>query len=282
MNDLYGYDVLMYARACGESAKTILDMAKAMNIKIIIDWDDNPFDFQPDHPDYIGWKLGDTPKTAKECAEMADAIIVTNKALAEKFSEHNANVFVVPNAWDDYTYPEQPTINPPNDVKQFFYRGASAHNWDVFTATFQFVRIARTFPNCTIDFHGYYAWWLVMDLGNVRMHSWKPLAQYFKGLKNHTHDVGLIPINNNDFNVCKSNIAQIEMTYAGIPTISPNYIEGFVGATYSNIDEFGDFAIEMANDNKIRQECFDVQLEMFNTLLLSKVNPLRNTVIEGI
>lgn len=214
--------------------------------KIVIDFDDNVFkvsplsnhyaDFGtenftiqfPDGTSHEAWKDGvniDLKKNRERLDEIkkvvsgADMITVTTPILAEVFREYNDNIRILPNCVDLKEWKRLPLEKNEKEVR--LYWGGGMSHWEDFLLLREPLKVIfKKYPNVKLVMLG----WMPDGLqemfpGRVEYHHWTNVWAYPYKMASLNADIGLIPLVENDFNVCKSNIKWIEMSGLQIPTV---------------------------------------------------------------
>jgi glycosyltransferase involved in cell wall biosynthesis len=183
--------------------ETILKI-KAKGIKVICDIDDY-WILSKNHPMKYYYSKSKMDKCVVANIKYADQIWTTNKYLAEKIAPYNANVEIVKNAIDpmekQFAY-ESLSI----DFDTFFYSGGSTHIQDLkllgnaFDNEELYVKVPKVPKNLSP---------ISQQLSNV--------AEYAKDYE----DCGIciIPLKENVFNSCKSELKMIEAGHFAKPVI---------------------------------------------------------------
>ena len=113
-----------------EEVKVVFhNIIKKYNIKLVFDLDDY-WVLSNSHPNYKIWKQQNSQAEVENQIRQADAITTTTKFLAEKISEFNSNVIIVPNA---VNLKEQQWISKkkPSDKVRFLWGGGITHLVDL-------------------------------------------------------------------------------------------------------------------------------------------------------
>lgn len=257
-----------------------IDMAKGMNIPVIVDYDDNllevpkynkyHIEMSKHEPDYV--------KSVAYGIQNADMVWVSTDKLKEEFTKYNTNIHVVRNAFDDYLYRPQGFSRK----KTVLWRGSKTHTQDL--DCFREPLKALFFENQDFEFvfigDGYPTWLLDTQSKNITFVDPVYTYDFFNCLKVINPSVMIVPLEDTLFNYCKSDIAAIEAVASGSLCIAPDWHEwNWLGNNYSDTRSF--YATTSALLGHIR--AFNPELIKYHASLqddlknryLSKANALR-------
>lgn len=228
--------------------KRIKSYIKENNAKgrVVIDFDDNVFKVSPlsnHYADYgtenfqikladgsihDAWKDGvniDLKKNqerldeVKRVVSMADMITTTTPILADVFREYNDNVRVLPNCVDVAEWNKLPLVKKSDEVK--LYWGGGMSHWEDFLLLREPLKVIfNKYPQAKLVMLG----WMPEGMketfpGRIEFHPWSNFYGYPYKMASLGVDIGLIPLVDNEFSRCKSNIKWIEMSALQIPTV---------------------------------------------------------------
>lgn len=234
--ELWDCDVLMFNRDIATTASELCSLRDKYGFKIVVDLDDY-WEIPYNHPLYKTWLQDDRAKALQENIRIADLVLVTTQFLASQVNTLNFNVFVVPNCLE-----EQPIKTSTDPKVRFMYTGGHTHTADLELLEGRFKRIGTDSyikKNGVFIFTGYDE---SPYMSNARrifkltesygMRHLLPLDEY---MTNYDHaDVVLVPLVDNKFNNCKSELKIIEAGMKGLPCIVSRVkpyteLEGFPG-----------------------------------------------------
>jgi hypothetical protein len=278
-----GADVLFVDRQFIGGCMPIINLAKQRGIPVVLDADDDLFNINEYHPHFDQLTLPQVQQTIKEVLKSADALIVTTPALQKLYAPYNANIVVIPNAWNDHLHTMADlSTRRKRKVAKMAHRGAKAHQRDVF-------EVHRTINNYLdkFDWYFYGDMPLSVDLGFSRT-LWQPLHTYFASLAALAPDFIFVPLSNTDFNKAKSNIAWMEgVVLGGSVVIAPDWLPEFdrpgvlrygVGEK-NNLHKVFDRAMKMTHEEKMLL-VENAQRFISNNLRMSGWNEERRAVLE--
>lgn len=240
VNNCLFSDVAFFQRPATYQEVEAMKMFKRAKVPVIVDYDDNDLNVPSDFPSYLHFSDPDVRNAMLYSMEMADAVTVTTQALKEEINRiyPNQRVFVVPNALDPVFHSEQ--REPKTDT--ILWRGGVSHQRDLWKVAPDLHQFCKDHKN-VFTFYGYYPWFLedLLPKDRFSVEPWqKTCANYLARLSQISPKYGLVPLHDNGFNRCKSNIAWLELTWAGAVCLVPNWPEfDHPGAiTYSGPAEF--------------------------------------------
>lgn len=215
--------------------------------KIVVDFDDNVFkvsplsnhymdygteDFKINFPDgksqYI-WKDGlngfDAKRNRERLDEIkqvvaaADCVTVTTEILADVFRKYSNNVKVLPNCIDLKEWNRFPLVKKDNEIR-LYWGGGMSHWEDLLLIRDSLKLIFEKYKNAKIVMLG----WMPEGFeetfpGRVEFHKWSNFYAYSYKYASLGIDIALIPLVDNEFNRCKSNIKWIEASSLHIPSV---------------------------------------------------------------
>lgn len=280
-------DIMFVQRPWGQAYYKACQIAVNNRLPIWIDYDDYLLDIPEWNPGANNFSKEEDQQLMLEMISMATVVTVTTKKLHEKFSKHNENVFVVPNALDDFTFQLDYNLSNKKIVN---WRGSTTHKDDLRTI----LENLRTLQNRMTE-SGIMKDWLFNFIGDdskimkgiiqfKNLPSVDPI-EYFHMIKKLNPTIQLVPLVNHEFNHAKSNIAWIEATYSGAVTLAAECFEEFNRPgiqRYKDSEDFLDKLQTMIFDwtEKDYKENYDMSFNFINqNLRLSEVNQLRKQIV---
>lgn len=195
----------------------LYQLQKEEGKKLVVECDDfielNPHSpFKEDHDRF------DAEFVIKRTMQVADLITTTTEYLADKLKEINPNVEILPN-YMDFERWEQPILKNTTNKIRIGWAGSITHLEDMKILVEPLHRIYQEHKNIQL-----------VIIGDPRV------AKLFEGIptdvmlgvpfdawpaKLHSLrlDIGLAPLEDNEFNRCKSNIKWMEYSIAGVPGV---------------------------------------------------------------
>lgn len=250
-------DVLNFQAPGSWDVAKLMDFAMYTGKKVMIDYDDFSFDLDPANPRYgqlgtkeveirnekgekvVQWRDMenefdltsniDRYQAFLHMVSAVDMITTTTEYLASKFKSINPNVRILPNSIDFDLFRPLPRPEEYKDQIRIGWFGGDSHYVDLKIIKNVLKRLVDKYPQVKITllipqvpywneiFEG-------IDPKRVDYHGWAELSVYPLFLANRHFDIGLIPLADNDFNRCKSNLKWLEFSALKVPTVSQNMI----------------------------------------------------------
>jgi hypothetical protein len=272
---IHGWDIIVFKLIMLESVAQKIAAAKEMGQKIVVDLDDS---FEKLHETNLAYKMTDpekNPKNNREHYEFiidnADALITSTPFLYDfyKNEKGHKNVFMVRNGID------LPRWRQRNDHSRWLPKvgWVGATPWrsqDLETMQPWFGQFLEA-NHLTFHHSGHIknAKWAKDQLGipksvKTSHEGMKPISKYPEMFRKI--DIGLIPLNDVEFNYAKSTIKGLEYAAAGIPFVasySPEYEfleQQGIGRMAKNEREFIGHLEELL-DPRVRKEDVERNLE---------------------
>jgi hypothetical protein len=227
--DLLACDIVCIPRIYRNDELRILELAKAAGRPVWVDYDDNLLEVPESNPAYIEFSQPSARESILTALAMADVVTVSTEALRALFQQARppemSPVVLVRNGLNPF-WPKRAATHARSDT--FYWRGSSTHITDVMQYS---AAIAAGLPE-TASFHilGWFAWPLASAVlnktgENLSYTKELPLNMYFRELENSGATCCVVPLEDNAFNRCKSNIAQLEAIAVGALAIVPDWPE---------------------------------------------------------
>jgi Glycosyl transferases group 1/Methyltransferase domain len=193
-------------------------------------------------------------ETFKHCLRMSDMVTVSTEPLAEVMRRYNPTVRVLPNfIHGDMLYLDHPKA----DRVTIGWAGGMSHllDWTEVSDPIRDVLAAHD----DVDMHFVGIDYSPLLKRTCRYTPWKvDVWDYFKTID---FDIGLAPLADTPFNVCKSHIKALEYMALGIPVVAsdvPAYrdlvVDGVTGFLVRTEDEWFCRLTELINDEAMRTE----------------------------
>lgn len=272
---IISFDIIMMQRPFTGQSLDLCHYIKACRRLLWLDFDDNLLCLPPENEAHQLYN--DNRENIKQIISLADVISVTTEDLKTSYLPFNNNIQVIPNAYNDLIFHR---LELKKREKIVIWRGTKTHIYDMMCNGQAINQACETFPNWQFLFLGFYPWFL-SETQNKGFLKGSDIILYFNTLFKMNPSVMQVPLHNNLFNRCKSNIAAIEGTYAGAVSVVPNWWDIPGTLKYSNLDEYYEALrsvlsgeVDIVKQNKISWE------HIQDCLTLSKVNKLRVELIK--
>ena len=213
-----------------ESFYRVIEACKDYKIPVVVDYDDDIFSVPPHNPyvmdmakdknDYMGWTYA--------CIKIADHVIVSTQCIKDKFQsmDLNKNITVIQNCFDDYCFEPAKELSKKKIV---LWRGGRSHNKDLMLFKDQITKLIIENQDYTFIFwnsDGINPGWLEnLKSEQQNIHFEDPVNPfyYFSYLKEMNPFLTIVPLEDNEFNHGKSDLAKIEAVASGGLCLSPNW-----------------------------------------------------------
>lgn len=299
--DLLSVDVVYFLRCTMQHHVELAMDALNMGVPIWYDLDDDMFSIPPSNP-----ASEQMTKDRKDrCAWfLVNSMVVTvsTKDLQQKVGKirgtGEAGVVLVPNALDDYAFPD--LLQWPGDRKRdvVLWRGGVTHQGDLLEFAGEFWKFFEQTPETVkVNFVGYQPFflaggfrWLDRAVNFTNRMGFTPYQDYFAYM-GYLRDVAqpatvCVPLVDDPFNRSKSNIALLEAIYAGAVPVVPDWEEWDYPevSKYSGIEDFSRALLAGYGwSDGYRKKMWEKNIEhLKKNHLLSEVNKKRMQVLEAL
>jgi hypothetical protein len=283
---LSNYDLFMIQRPYPSSAVALCEHVKQMRIPLWLDYDDNLFNVAPENR---AWQVFDDPKIksqVKRMIQIADVVSVTNEDLKAAYLPMNKNTVVIPNAFNDTLFDVNREL--PERYKTVVWRGSDTHIYDIMKYSPAISQCTNDNPEWEFAYMGYNPWFMAGKNGetpkNTNFIRAMDIMDYMQAGFELRPSVIQVPLHDNIFNRCKSNISFIEGAYWGAMSIVPEFWGEIPGTlSYNSLETYYEALrsvvageVDCVAQNKLGWEFVK------DNLLLSKINKLRVEVIKNL
>lgn len=205
--DVIDIDLAYFHRPFLPGMFQIVDYLKRMKIPVWVDFDDNMVEI----PKYLNIRGTYDAKIIRQFIEMADIVTVTTEELAKVYGRGD----VVPNALN----PQILSPRKPATKKRILWRGSHSHAADLYHFREPIKQLMADFPDWTFVWFGMHPVWT--DEG-IFIQGTDPFY-YFDKLQEISAKIAIVPLIDDSFNRCKSNIAELELSWMGATVITPDW-----------------------------------------------------------
>lgn len=289
------YDAAFFQRPCTPQELEAVLLCKRNGVPVIVDYDDLLLDLPRDNPSYGLYMNDKTRDSIIKIVQAADLVWVSTKELKRCYqlpkTTLNERVYVVPNALNDiHLAVGKKAFPPPMERRQpaVLWRGSHTHERDVMEFVPEIVETAHKFPHWSFVFAGWNPWFVTEHMKEKQaiVSGALPVGEFMDFVYATGPQVGMIPLSDHRFNRCKSNIAWLEMAWAGAACLVPDWEEwrnpGCV--TYRNSQDFKAGLMSLIA-MKPEQRC-ELNRQSWEFIeknyMLSKVNDIRLHTIEAL
>jgi hypothetical protein len=181
-----------------------------------------------------------------EMLSKADGLVVSTQPLKDLYSKFNNNIHVIPNhlprfVWGDVDFHRNDTKKPrilyPCSSNHFSIK-SEIKGGDIGPTLLEYIR------KTTSDYDWHFAGGMPQELndlvkdGKITRHLWHSVYEYPRFLKSLKADIGIAPLEINEFNRSKSGIKSQEFSALGIP------------AVFTKIDPYDTMTLQASSDEE--------------------------------
>ena len=209
-------------------------------IKLIYETDDDLLGVEKNSPSYE--YVNRVSKSIERFIDASDVITVTTQALASKFDENKT--VIIPNYYVNSVFDIKDDIKSEGKLKLGYY-GTLTHSKDLFLLKNVILKLKEKYD---FDFEiigGFNAddkvdddWFEAVELPRDNMNFEKFMSWLSKTIN---WDIGLVPLEDSQFNQCKSELKFIELAILGLPgvysdmcvynTVVSDGVDGFLASS---------------------------------------------------
>lgn len=275
------FDLIMLQRPHTIESLNLCQFIKQCNVKLWVDYDDNLFAVNPDNPNYLSiYSKPIVLNNIKNIIEIADVVSVTNQYLKVFLSSINSNTWVIPNAFNDILI-KRPEIKPRE--KMVLWRGGASHESDLMCYGAEIRDLTFKYKDWQFLFLGYLPHFLGRDIENLGAMEMQDVILYFKNILRFCPSVLHIPLHDNPFNRCRSNIGYIEGSYAGAVCIVPDWWSVQGALPYSDpVSYYEALNAVLSGEVDIQAKNKEAWEYISDCLFLSHVNKQRIKLIKSL
>lgn len=275
----FSFDAVLIERPISPPALSIIQHCKALRCAVWLDYDDNLLDI-PDYntaQDYFYEKTN--ANIVRQCMALADVVSCATDYLSRLYQGINRNTITIPNAWNDFRFSLASPSGPSQPIRMA-WRGANKHDGDLYGVRSP-LSGALAEPAFQWMFFGNRPFYL--SLKREQYQPWNGIASYFHMFYTSGIDYLFVPLEANNFNRGKSNLAWIEATIAGAVTIAPMSLPEFDKPgviRYKDNRHLADiFARIKAGKYDKAERVQASRAELQENYALSRVNVIRGAVL---
>lgn len=282
---LIGFDTFIYQRPSHEPHLALIELAKDMGLRVIVDYDDDLLNV-PFHNN-ASITLNEQRSNIKKAIHLADEVWVTTPAIKHIYKPYNRNIHIIPNAHNDYVFKleNKMPFNRGSARKGFAspakvvaYRGGASHEADVYQNINDIVDMINDNEDWIFRFQGS-RFKHIEDRSKENMQYTDPtgLMQFFKDYRELNPNIAFFPLLTNVFNCGKSNISLMEATYAGAAFMGNRELPEFNHDFTADISKGCRIAFDVLKEDMTYLESMNRRAWQWicDDRLLSKINQQR-------
>jgi len=245
-------DIIFFQRPADDRWLNMLRAIQKAGKIIVVDYDDNPFVTSPFNPSYqyygtkeykyryadgtekILWQNGGNGFNIeanitrldyfKASFKQADLVSTTTPVLQDVFKALNPNTVVLPNLIDFDLFPKLKFVK---EEIRIGWQGGHSHYEDLFMIAPALKKILKKYPNTKFVYFGdarLLSLFKDIPANQIEAHNWVQMVAYPLKLATLNLDIGLCPVAENAFNLCKSAIKYFEYSALGVASIASKMI----------------------------------------------------------
>ena len=268
------YDWIFAHRPGSESDVNAIYLVKRNGGRVWVDLDDLVWQIPGSNP-AAQYYDNRTHEFLFYAIDAADVITCSTNFLADQIeSTFGKPAIVIRNAWNDYMLKQQPATIKQEQVR-ILWRGSNTHDGDLMA----FREVFCDYPNVAWIFMGSNPWFLSKAHGGKLEHinhiPWDPnILNYYDTLGQIKPHYVIVPLENNNFNRAKSDIAALEACVFGAVPIVPRWLEwlGYTAAYNDAEDLANTMPAFISTANNFHQPAADNRK-------LSQTNKLRYAIL---
>ena len=226
-------DVMIISRDIGNSRSEVRQICDFYKIKLIYDFDDSPF-LDHTHRAFADYQKNKVTENQLYNVSISDCVWVTNERLKKVLLTFNTNIDIIPNSIP-LGYDQFNESKNPSERIRFIYAGGTTHYKDlllientcrVLRKNEKFKSIGQMVMAGYSDNPKYKDYWDKAEaLYSGQRPNWETYKRVYQLLTPEymnlykDGDVGLVPLVDNEFNRCKSNLKLLELGAKKLPAI---------------------------------------------------------------
>jgi hypothetical protein len=274
-------DGIYMVRPATDNDLALMRMANACQKKVWIDYDDHILKIPPHNPAHAFYQRPNIRKNIQRLIEEAHVVSVSTQLLADEFQTfrtwEGGKIHVIPNAFPTNLLAWNGPMAPRNKV--ISWRGSRTHDKDLSYAHAFLLEAQKRLIDWEFHFFGEidYQTLSLLPPTRTKIFPYTDVIDYFHQLKSSAPAVHIVPLEDNEFNRSKSNIAWIEATWAGA-TVFTNALPEFAKPGVLPLENIWDhIGMFTAHTSQALSHEF-----IQRNLLLDNVNHLRRDILNGL
>lgn len=281
-------DMVFMQRPHAKEHRQIAELCRDREIPLWIDFDDLLLDVPSDNPAHGIYSSPDIKENIVQIIRLATVVTVSTPQLKRclQLEKHclNERIYVIPNALEDRLAKK---AVPHKHSSRFCWRGTNTHQRDVASYAGEIIEFAKKNQHTLFNWVGWNPWF-VTDGMKARQAVVVPgmlITQYFDFMMKLNPSCQIVPLDNNMFNQCKSNIAWIESCLAGAVSIAPDWEEWRRPGvfTFRTPEQFTEAMEVCLNEPELTKASHKQSWDYIQeNLLLSKVNQTRIRIMHAL
>lgn len=219
--DVVGVDVVFMQRPCSPVELNFIQIAHDAGRKVVVDYDDYLFNLPIHNTTYDLYMNNALHETLSTILKIADEIWVSTESLKQSllnlFPELESKITVILNGHNDKDFPLTKKVSPVMNNK-VLWRGGPTHNGDLLHYRDELLEVINTHEELQFYFFGKIPLFLSNGFKGknvLTIKNYMNIFPYQRSVIDLNPMVNLILLEPHEFNQAKSNINEIEASYAG-------------------------------------------------------------------
>lgn len=266
-------DAVFMHRPYAPAHKKIVQYCMDYKTKIWIDIDDDIFHIPFDNATYQYYMDRKAQNDMISMVLAADVVTVSTTQLKRVVDKYrpNKDCIILKNSFLKENWSFRKPGPRPKD-RRVMWRGSHHHQKDLMHVKDDIIKLCNEFKDWWFIFVGFNPWYIFEKTENCSYISPMRITEYFKALASVLPDITMVPLYDNGFNRCKSNIAALEGIMAGSLVVAPsweewmgvpgviNYGDSFYETMKKTMTEFDQQKVESDNEAAWEQLCYEYDL----------------------
>lgn len=215
-------DVIFVHRPVKEGDFGLVELAKKAGKKVWLDIDDDYLNVPTDHPSFSYYQKPEVRDGIEKITEIADVITVSNDNLRDK---HTDKTFLTVCSYSG-EYLKGISQKFPKKQLRICWRGSQTHRKSLLEYGPQIVSLSRKHPNWEWYFLGDSPWMFSDEMKAKQIvvnPDWLDTDTMLNYIQAVSPAVQIMPLIDNHFTRCRSNMAWMDGLTGGAVTIAPNW-----------------------------------------------------------
>jgi hypothetical protein len=209
-------NIAVFQRPSDPQALRAISTAGPAGKLAVVDLDDDLWNIHPSNPGYRPWQKPGKLATLEECIRRAHLVTVSTEPLVPIVRPMNRNVVVLPNMLPSEHWPADLTGRPAHDPLTIGWAGGASHAADLDLLSGTIETILDAHPDVEFAFAGmrqapFRPHPRIRSIASVTVEQYASVLDQF--------DIGVIPLVDDRFNRCKSDLKYLEYSMMGIPSV---------------------------------------------------------------
>jgi len=230
--------------------------------KLLVAELDDYIDVKKEHPLYEQHKELNAPRWTRALLKVADIVTVTTDHLVGEIKKYNENVFVLKNCLDMEMWGLPPLENESDEIRVAWH-GSCTHRQDLKMIKPAIMELLEKYPKMKFIYAGDGELWKKKFFDNHPRTEYiepVPVNEWPARLRSLRIDISFIPLINNKFNKCKSNLKWLENSVYKIPSVlspvvySKTVKDGVTGLIADTPNDFIKLTSKLIENKKMRKK----------------------------